>query len=171
MAVIFVSGFMLDADLWRDVELGLSDFGPIQHADLSLDNTLTAMAERALRDVQSPFILIGFSMGGYVAREMVRLAPERVSGLVLVATSARFWILTSSRKDWPPRWPRRQNGGPPQRRLRRWRNPRRRPLVGEDAVSVAISYSAHCFGCGARASDAPNVSPRGTGDPPGAAGT
>ena len=35
------------------------------------------------------FAVIGFSMGGYVAREIARLAPERVEALVLVATSAR----------------------------------------------------------------------------------
>jgi pimeloyl-ACP methyl ester carboxylesterase len=30
-----------------------------------------------------------FSLGGYVAREIVRLAPDRVSALVLIATSSR----------------------------------------------------------------------------------
>jgi pimeloyl-ACP methyl ester carboxylesterase len=89
MAMILVPGFMLDADLWRDVEPGLSPFGPISHADLSRDATLQDMAERVLSDAPPTFILLGFSMGGYVAREIVRQAPERVTALVLVATSAR----------------------------------------------------------------------------------
>jgi len=33
--------------------------------------------------------MIGFSFGGYVAREIVRRAPERVQALALIATSAR----------------------------------------------------------------------------------
>ncbi|SFB03608.1 Pimeloyl-ACP methyl ester carboxylesterase [Rhizobium sp. NFR07] len=89
MAMLLVPGFMLDADLWRDVEPGLSRFGPISHADLSQDATLHDMARRALAEAPPKFILLGFSMGGYVAREIVRQAPERVTALILVATSAR----------------------------------------------------------------------------------
>jgi len=33
--------------------------------------------------------LLGFSMGGYVAREMARMAPGRVRSLILIATSSR----------------------------------------------------------------------------------
>jgi pimeloyl-ACP methyl ester carboxylesterase len=89
MAMILVPGFMLDADLWRDVEPGLTRIGPISHADLSQDETLQDMARRVLAEAPSEFVLLGFSMGGYVAREIVRQAPERVSALILVATSAR----------------------------------------------------------------------------------
>lgn len=89
MTLLFVPGFMTDADLWRDVESGLRGFGPIFHADLSRDCSIPAMAQRALANAFGSFILIGFSMGGYVAREMARVAPERVQALVLIATSAR----------------------------------------------------------------------------------
>ncbi|WJH39340.1 alpha/beta hydrolase [Aliirhizobium terrae] len=89
MAMILVPGFMLDADLWRDVEPGLARFGPISHADLSEGATLQDMARRVLAEAPPTFILLGFSMGGYVAREIVRQAPERVTALILVATSAR----------------------------------------------------------------------------------
>ena len=43
------------------------------------------MAQRALADAPPSFVMVGFSMGGYVAREIVRAAPDRVSGLVLIA--------------------------------------------------------------------------------------
>ena len=89
MTVLLVPGFMADADLWRDVEAALAPWGPIRHADTSRDKTIVAMAERALAEVEGTFIIIGFSMGGYVAREVARLASERVQALVLVATSAR----------------------------------------------------------------------------------
>lgn len=80
---------MLDAELWRDVTAGLQAYGPILHADLSRDDSIANMAQRALAEAPASFILIGFSMGGYVAREIVRIAPDRVTALVLVATSAR----------------------------------------------------------------------------------
>lgn len=89
VAVLLVPGFMLDADLWRDVEGGLEAFGPILHADTTRDGSIADMARRALADAPASFILIGFSMGGYVAREIVRQAPDRVSALILIATSAR----------------------------------------------------------------------------------
>ncbi len=89
MTVLLIPGFMTDADLWRDVEGALAPWGPIRHADTSHDGTIAVMAKRALAEVAGASILIGCSMGGYVAREMARLAPERVQALVLVATSAR----------------------------------------------------------------------------------
>ncbi|TWB09538.1 pimeloyl-ACP methyl ester carboxylesterase [Rhizobium sp. ERR 1071] len=64
-------------------------YGPAFHADLSKDASIADMARRALASTPSNFVLIGFSMGGYVAREIVRQAPERVSALILIATSAR----------------------------------------------------------------------------------
>lgn len=94
MPVLLIPGFMLDADLWRDMELELPGCGLFLHADLSQDGTIEAMATRALADAPKRFILIGFSMGGYVAREVARRAPERVQALILIATSARGDSLT-----------------------------------------------------------------------------
>jgi pimeloyl-ACP methyl ester carboxylesterase len=89
MALLLIPGFMADADLWRDMEDALASYGPVLHADTSRDDTISAMARRALAQAPNSSILVGFSMGGYVAREIARLAPDRVSALVLVATSAR----------------------------------------------------------------------------------
>lgn len=89
MALLLVPGYMLDETLWDDMQDRLAPFGPLAHADLRHDSTLEAMARRALASAPPTFTLIGFSLGGYVAREIVRLAPERVRALVLIATSTR----------------------------------------------------------------------------------
>lgn len=89
MAMLLVPGFMLDADLWRDVVPALGEFGPATYADLSQDSSIPALARRALGEAPSKFVLVGFSMGGYVAREIVRQAADRVTALILIATSAR----------------------------------------------------------------------------------
>ncbi|MCP5357625.1 MAG: alpha/beta hydrolase [Pseudomonadales bacterium] len=47
------------------------------------------MARLTLDQAPSQFILIGFSMGGYVAREIARMAPNQVSHLVLISMSSR----------------------------------------------------------------------------------
>ncbi len=89
MSILLVPGYMADETLWDGVSHRLSAHGPLVHADLRHDATLDAMARRALDGAPPRFVLIGFSMGGYVAREMVYQAPTRVSALVLIATSTR----------------------------------------------------------------------------------
>lgn len=89
MTILLVPGYMLDETLWDDMRDRLAPFGPLAHADLRHDSTLEDLARRALAEAPPSFILIGFSMGGYVAREMVRQAPGRVRALVQIATSTR----------------------------------------------------------------------------------
>jgi pimeloyl-ACP methyl ester carboxylesterase len=47
------------------------------------------MAARALASLPPRFALAGLSLGGYVALEIMRRAPERVTRLALLGTSAR----------------------------------------------------------------------------------
>ncbi|WP_244513959.1 alpha/beta fold hydrolase [Methylobacterium sp. UNC378MF] len=89
MDLVLLPGFMTDADLWSDMAERLAQVGPLTHGDLSQDATIPAMAGRVAAAAPARFGLIGFSMGGYVARAVARLVPERVQALVLVATSSR----------------------------------------------------------------------------------
>jgi pimeloyl-ACP methyl ester carboxylesterase len=89
MSLLLVPGFMADETLWRDLEAPLARFAPVHHADLRHDTSIEAMARRALEAAPPSFLLVGFSMGGYVARDIARLAPGRVRALVLIATSTR----------------------------------------------------------------------------------
>ena len=52
-------------------------------------DTITGMAEEALAKTSGQLVPIGFSMGGYVALEMARLAPARVSAIALFSTNCR----------------------------------------------------------------------------------
>jgi pimeloyl-ACP methyl ester carboxylesterase len=63
--------------------------GAVTIADTTSDDSHAAMAERILQDAPDEFVVLGTSMGGYVALELVRQAPHRVSALVLVSTTAR----------------------------------------------------------------------------------
>ncbi|MDP9839543.1 pimeloyl-ACP methyl ester carboxylesterase [Neorhizobium huautlense] len=89
MTLLMIPGFMLDADLWRDVEPALAPWGPVTHAVATEGDTLAEMAQSILKNAPPTFTLVGFSMGGYVAREILRQAPDRVEALILIATSAR----------------------------------------------------------------------------------
>lgn len=99
MALLLIPGFMLDRDIWGDVEDALEErYGPVFHVDLSIDGSIREMARRAVQLVPEKFVVIGFSMGGYVAREIVRQIPDRVSALVLIATSARGGDMLQSKR-------------------------------------------------------------------------
>jgi len=87
--VVFLPGLICDQRLWRDVIDAMSDRVAPMVADLRLDDTIAAMAARTLAAAPPRFALAGLSMGGYVALEIMRQAPERVSHLALLDTSAR----------------------------------------------------------------------------------
>jgi pimeloyl-ACP methyl ester carboxylesterase len=61
----------------------------IQIADHASDESIEAIARRLLAQAPERFSLAGLSMGGYVALEVMRQAPSRVSRLALLDTSAR----------------------------------------------------------------------------------
>ena len=75
---------MTDRALWSRMEPGLFQLGDCTFADLSGTDNLETTARALLDAAPETFVL-----GGFVAREIMRLAPERVSGLVLMNTSAR----------------------------------------------------------------------------------
>ena len=51
------------------------------------DHTMTGMAERVPAKAPAKFALVGLSVGGYCAFEIMRQAPDRVAQLALLDTS------------------------------------------------------------------------------------
>ncbi|HEY4133987.1 MAG TPA: alpha/beta fold hydrolase [Alphaproteobacteria bacterium] len=87
--LLLLPGQLCDERLWRDPATALADVALPIFGDLSQDESIPAMAERALTNAPPEFALAGLSMGGYVALEIMRQAPERVLRLALLDTSAR----------------------------------------------------------------------------------
>lgn len=87
--VVLVPGLLVTARLYAPQLPALWQHGPVTVADHTRDDTMPAIAKRILADAPRRFALAGLSMGGYVALEMIRQAPERVVGLALLDTSAR----------------------------------------------------------------------------------
>ena len=92
-AAILLPGNMCDARLWGgggDALRTMLDRHSISwiDADLTRDDTISAMATRALASVDGPVLLIGFSMGAIVAVEMAMQAPQHIAGLVLAGYNA-----------------------------------------------------------------------------------
>ena len=81
-------GLLCDAALYRVQIEALADLAAVFVPDLTLDNSIKEMASRVLTVAPDRFSLAALSMGGYVAFEIMRQAPERVERLALMAASA-----------------------------------------------------------------------------------
>ncbi len=87
LPLVLVPGMLCNEDLWRHQIKALADVAEITVADLTRDDSINAMAQRILAAAPPTFALAGLSMGGYVAQEIMRLAPQRVDRLALLDTS------------------------------------------------------------------------------------
>ena len=83
---VLLPGNMCDARLWS-AQLRAAVSGAFD-ADLTQDDSIAAMAKRALAVTDGKLLAIGFSMGAIVAVEMAVQAPERIVGLVLSGYNA-----------------------------------------------------------------------------------
>ena len=88
--LILVPGLLCDAALWAPQVQALRDAAEIFIPDLTRDATMEGMAKRVLDEAPfERFAIAGLSMGGYVALEMMRQAPQRIERLALLDTRAR----------------------------------------------------------------------------------
>ncbi|CAA7614187.1 alpha/beta fold hydrolase [Magnetospirillum sp. UT-4] len=88
-ALVLLPGLLNDERLWAHQRHALAEQAEVSVADLTADDTMAGLAERVLAAAPDRFALAGLSMGGYVAMEIMRRAPERVERLALVSTAAR----------------------------------------------------------------------------------
>lgn len=88
--LVLVPGLLCDGALWRYQAEHLADIAAVGVADVTGHDSMEAMAQAVIEAAPAGrFALAGLSMGGYVAFEIMRQAPERVARLALFDTSAR----------------------------------------------------------------------------------
>ncbi|WP_407187442.1 alpha/beta fold hydrolase [Bradyrhizobium centrosematis] len=87
--IVLVPGLASSARIYAPVIPALWRFGPVMIANHIRDDSMAAIAARVLREAPPRFALAGDSMGGYIALEIMRQAPERVAMLALINTQAR----------------------------------------------------------------------------------
>lgn len=83
---VLIPGYLLDADIWSDTTRRLAPEQQVVIPDLSRFETIEAMAAHLLANIPGRFAAAGLSMGGYVAMEMARRAPDRIERLALINT-------------------------------------------------------------------------------------
>ena len=86
--LVLLPGLVCDAAVWQPQVEALGPIAACHVVDHGERNSLRAMAEHVLATAPAArFALAGHSMGGRVAFEVMRLAPERVTHLALLDTS------------------------------------------------------------------------------------
>lgn len=89
MELLLLPGLMCDAAVWAPLLPWVEAGAHCRIPEYSGARSVVAMAERVLDGAPATFALAGHSMGGRVALEIVRRAPERVLRLALLDTGIR----------------------------------------------------------------------------------
>ncbi len=99
--LVLVPGLLCTAALWAPQIAALSDIADCTVADHGRHRTMKGIARSILAAAPKRFALAGLSMGGYIAYEILRQAPERVERLALLDTGSRADTpeRTASRRD------------------------------------------------------------------------
>lgn len=87
-AIVLVSGLFATPRFYAAQVPSLWQAGSVQFANHGRDETMDDIARRILGEAPQRFALVGHSMGGYVAFEMLRQAPARIERVAFLDTSA-----------------------------------------------------------------------------------
>lgn len=87
--VLLVPGLVCDGAVWAHQRAGLADVADCIVPDVCEPDTMQGMAAEVLAQAPGRFAIAGFSMGGYIALEVLRQAPERVTRLALIDSGMR----------------------------------------------------------------------------------
>src|ERR1700727_677882 len=86
VSTVLIPGLLGTPRLYADQLPALWRLGPVMVASHHHDDSMAAAAAHLLAAAPPKFALAGLSMGGYLALEIMRQAPGRVSRLALLNT-------------------------------------------------------------------------------------
>ncbi len=87
--LLLIPGLLCTAELYEPQMAELPSVVRVHVANHTTADSMAAIAATILAAAPAKFALCGLSMGGYLALEIMRQAPERVTRLALLDTNAR----------------------------------------------------------------------------------
>jgi pimeloyl-ACP methyl ester carboxylesterase len=112
--LVLIPGLLCDASVWPHQRAALADIADVRISDHGSLDSLPAMARAIIANAPPRFAIAGHSMGGRIAFEVWRAAPDRVSGIALMDTghhplalgaagerevAGRFALLETARRE------------------------------------------------------------------------
>jgi len=89
LPIVFIPGLMCTGRIYQHQVETLGQAHPVLLANHWSHDSMAGIAKSILDVASETFALAGMSMGGYVALEIMRQAPGRVTKLILMSTSAK----------------------------------------------------------------------------------
>jgi pimeloyl-ACP methyl ester carboxylesterase len=99
LSLLLLPGMLCDGASWKAQVEGLADICNPRVVSYGLADSVGAMAEVVLAGAPEMFALAGHSMGGRVALEVYRRAPQRVARLALLCTDYRGHVSEEARNQ------------------------------------------------------------------------
>ena len=100
LPLVFIHGWGLNSGVWQPVITRLINHFEVITVDLpgfgnNINKTLTPyslinVAQQIIKAIDKPAIYIGWSLGGLVATKIALLVPQKVQGLITIASSPCF---------------------------------------------------------------------------------
>lgn len=140
--LVLIPGSLCDERVWHYQVEALGDVAEISIPSLHGHDSLVSIAEAVLETAPDRFALAGFSMGGRVALEMYRLAPESVTRLALIGSSVHPVAEGEAERRQPQITKAREEG---MATLAAWWNPKiAHPSRRDDASFMGLLESMAC---------------------------
>ena len=89
MDTLPISGALATPTFWHNQEHHFKNKVRIHHASDSTGQSIAEMADNISKNLPKKITIIGFSLGGYIALELMRQIPNQIEKLVLINAGAR----------------------------------------------------------------------------------
>lgn len=90
--LLLLPGLACDGEVWKHAARSFGELTGVEIVDYGASDSIEQMARVAIERAPERFAVAGHSMGGRVAVEVLRRAPDRVAGLALLDTAYQPWI-------------------------------------------------------------------------------
>lgn len=95
--IVLIPGYMCDGTIWKSLKTKLeSKKYKVIIPELKQGKTIKEFAQHTLKLLPEKFIVVGFSMGGFVALNLAIYHPKKIQKLILVGSNGRS--ISKSRK-------------------------------------------------------------------------
>ena len=89
MDIVLIPGALATPKFWHHQEAHWHGEKHIHHANGFLGQSIPDIAEQLIEKLPKKFTLIGFSLGGYIALELIQRIPHQVDKLILINSGAK----------------------------------------------------------------------------------
>lgn len=95
--IVLIPGYMCDGTIWKSLKTKLENKKyNVIIPELKLGKTIKEFTQHTLKLLPEKFIVVGFSMGGFVALNLAIYYPKKVQKLILIGSNGRS--VSKSRK-------------------------------------------------------------------------